>query len=189
VKAGPTRVEIFIGRLYEAQIMARVHWIGGFCVVLVFGLGCGKAEFREFRCAGGRFTVQMPGTPKEQQQEVSGIMLKSYSVENWSGAYAVAYADIPHSFGELGSKMTAMLDGAENGMVKNVNAKLLRSSEIKLANKFVGREVKAELPNKGLVLARIFIINRRLYQVVVTGTREWVASADATKFLDSLTVE
>jgi hypothetical protein len=163
--------------------------VGGLFVVLLFLSGCSKPEFKEFRCAGGRFKVQMPGTPKEQQQEVSGITLKSYSVENWTGAYAVAYADIPHSFGELGGKMTAMLDGAENGMVKNVNAKLLRSSEVKLANKFVGREVKAELPNKGLVLARIFIINRRLYQVVVTGTREWVASADATKFLDSLVID
>lgn len=169
--------------------MARTCFVGGCCVVLLFASGCGKPEFKEFRCSGGRFTVQMPGTPREQQQDVAGIPLKTYSVENWSGAYAVAYADIPHSFGDLSSRMTAMLDGAENGMIKNVNAKLLRSSEVKLANKFVGREVKAELPNKGLVLARIFIINRRLYQVVVTGTREWVTSADATKFLDSLVVE
>jgi len=89
----------------------------------------------------------------------------------------------------LGSKMTKLLDGAENGMIQNVNAKLLRSSDTKLANKYVGREVKAELPNKGLVLARIYVINRRLYQIVVTGTREWVTSADATKFLDSLVVD
>jgi hypothetical protein len=169
--------------------MARARAVGGMLVVLLLLSGCGKPEFKEFKCEGGRFKVLMPGTPKEQQQEVSGIMLKSYSFENWSGAYAVAYADIPHSFGDLGSRMKVLLDGAESGMVKNVNAKLLQSSDIKLAGKHTGREVKAELPNKGLILARIFVINRRLYQVVVTGTREWVASPDATKFLDSLVVE
>jgi hypothetical protein len=169
--------------------MTRARWMSGCIVVLMLVCGCGKPEFTEFRCAGGRFTVQMPGTPREQQQSVAGMTLKSYTVENWTGAYAVAYADIPWEYGDLGSKMTKLLDGAENGMIQNVNAKLLRSSDTKLANKYVGREVKAELPNKGLVLARIYVINRRLYQIVVTGTREWVTSADATKFLDSLVVD
>jgi hypothetical protein len=49
--------------------------------VVVGGLllisGCGKAEFKEFASPGGRFKVQMPGTPKEETQNVNGMTMKT----------------------------------------------------------------------------------------------------------------
>jgi hypothetical protein len=170
-------------------MMARAHWIGVCCVILVFGFGCGKAEFKEFRCADGRFTVQMPGSPREQQDAIAGAVSKTYVLEVSNGAYTVSYADIPNTLGSPDGKLKELLDSAEKGLIKNVNAKLVRSSEVKLADKSVGREVKGELPPNGLILARIFIINRRMYYVAVSGTREWASSLDATKFLNSLVVE
>jgi hypothetical protein len=169
--------------------MARARRIGSCCVALVLILGCGKAEFSEFRCADGRFTVQMPGTPREERQEAAGAVLKTYVLEVPNGAYTVSYADIPDTRVDPSGNMKALLDNAEKGLIKNVNGKLVRSAEVKLANKFVGREIKGELPPSGLILARIFIINRRMYYVAASGTRAWATSPDVTKFLDSLVVE
>jgi hypothetical protein len=54
---------------------------------------------------------------------------------------------------------------------------------------YPGRDIEAELPNgKGLLHARFWIVNKRLYQLMVVGTHSLAGSADATKFLKSLTL-
>lgn len=149
--------------------------------------GCGKAEFKEFASADGRFKVQMPGTPKEETQTAAGATMKIYSLQEKDGAYAAAFADLPIPSGESEAQLQARLDGSRDGMVRNVGGTLTSESRITLSGKYPGREVQADIPSKkGVLRARIYLVDRRLYQVMVTGTKPWATSADATKFLDSL---
>jgi hypothetical protein len=168
--------------------MARAKVIGGGFVVLLLCCGCGKSglgEFKEFKCEGGRFKVLMPGTPTQENLTAAGIPLKTFRVESWDKGYAVAYADIPDEILRYGS-VSAKLDAAVDGMVSNVHGKLIRAYDIQLAGRYPGREVKAELPNKnGVVVARIYLVRQRFYEVLVTGPQAWATSADANKFLDS----
>jgi len=168
--------------------MARAKSTAGWFVVLVLCCGCGKSgfgEYKEFKCEGGRFKVLMPGTPKEEKLSAAGIPLKTFRVESWEKACAVAYADIPDEILRYGAT-SAKLDAAVDGMVSSVNGKLIRSYDIQLAGKYPGREVKAQLPNNaGIVVARIYLVRQRFYELLVTGPQSWATSADANKFLDS----
>jgi hypothetical protein len=171
--------------------VTRIKALIGLFAVFLFLCGCRQKpqEFKEFKSEGGRFKVLMPGTPKADQLTAVGIPLKTFTVEDWNGAYAVAYADIPEEILRYGN-VSKMLDAGVDGMVANVNGKLIRAYDIQLKNKYSGREVKAELPNKkGIIVAKIFLVKKRFYEVLVTGTQEWATSADAKKFLDSFALD
>ena len=168
--------------------MARAKSTAGWLVVLVLCCGCGKSgfgEYKEFKCEGGRFKVLMPGTPKEEKLTAAGIPLKTFRVESWDKGCAVAYADIPDEILRYGAT-SAKLDAAVDGMVSNVNGKLIRNYDILLAGRYPGREVKAQLPNNaGIIVARIYLVRQRFYELIVTGSQSWATSAEANKFLDS----
>ncbi len=168
----------------------RIAWAVGCVLLLVSGCGkAGKAEFKEFASAEGRFKVKMPGTPKEEMHFAGLVSMKVYSVQEENGAYAVAFADMPISMPESAAQVQARLDGARDGMVKKANATLTSAHSISLRGTHPGREVNADLPaQKGKLRARVYLVDKRLYQVMVVGTKSWTTSSDATKFLDSLVV-
>jgi hypothetical protein len=155
-------------------------------VALLALSGCGGPSFKEFSSADGKFKVQMPGTPKETSQTQGDVKLKMFIVEEKNGAYAVMYADLPFPE-DLPPAVQAMsLNGSVESMTKGANGKKIASSEIKLADKYPGRSVEADLPDKGGKLnGRIYLVGKRLYQVLVMGKGDFSKSEAATKFLDS----
>jgi len=166
----------------------KVVLLAAVCGLLLVS-GCEKEEFKEFASGEGRFKVQMPGTPREETNFAAGTSFKTYSIQEMNGAYAVAFADMPIPSGERDAQIQARLDGARDGMVRNINATLTGSSFIRLNGKYPGREVRADLPGKkGILRARVYLVDRRLYQVMVVGTTSWANSPETTTFLDSLVV-
>jgi hypothetical protein len=166
--------------------------IAGVVAVIAYQLASGKfgpQPFREFTSPDGKFRVEMPGTPTEGSVFAAGVFLTTYTLEERDGAYGVAYIDVP-IIGNLSSaQITQALNGAREGMVRNVNGKFTGESAIRLNGKYPGREVRAELPVKdGLIKGRLYLVNRRVYMVMVTGLSSWVNSANAKRFLDSLEV-
>jgi hypothetical protein len=157
-----------------------------FVVACFLAGGCRKVEFKEFSSPEGRFKVEFPGTPKKTNQQAAGIKMTTYTVEEKNGAYVVAFADAPIPSGETEAQLRKRLDGARDGMVGNVGGKLTSESDLTLKDKYPGREVKADIPSKkGALRARVYIVDGRLYQVMVIGTSSWITSAEATRFLDS----
>jgi hypothetical protein len=70
-----------------------------------------------------------------------------------------------------------------------LNAKMTTEYTVKLNDKYWGREVTAELPEqKGLLRVRFYLVNERMYQVMVVGTPNWANSPAAAKFLESLKI-
>jgi hypothetical protein len=145
---------------------------------------------RLFSTDEGRFTAWMPAAPKGEKLTAAGVPLKAFNVEEKDGAYVVAYADMPVARGVSADQAQTALDFARDGMVRNVNAQLTGESRIWLAGKYPGREVRAELPGKvGIVRARLYLVDRRLYQVMVVGRAPWANSADAGQFLNSFALK
>jgi hypothetical protein len=162
--------------------------------IVLFGLflvsGCGSPPFKEFSSKEGKFKVQMPGTPKETKQNAGGMDMHMYTTEQRNGAFAVAYSDSPVPLGQSPAQAKLALDGARDGALKNINAKLTGEKDITLAGKHPGREITADLPdNKGQLKARFYIVDRRIYQQLVMGNKSWVESPDAAKFLDSFALQ
>ncbi|MFN4259073.1 MAG: hypothetical protein ACK4RK_07225 [Gemmataceae bacterium] len=167
-------------------MLRQCGFVGGVLTCLFIVSQAPAQEFKEFSSAAGRFKVQMPGAPKESSLDVAGTTAKLFLVEVNDSAYLASYADMPIPANEGAEQTQMRLDGAVQGMVTNVNGKLTKETKIKLGQ-YPGRAVEAELPQaNGYLRARIYMVDRRLYQLVIAGDKQTVYSKDAEKFLGSL---
>ncbi|MCI0641537.1 MAG: hypothetical protein L0Y72_28580 [Gemmataceae bacterium] len=163
----------------------RARFIG--FVTICFVAGCGGAALSDFTSEADNFKAKMPGTPKQQTQSVKGFSVKTYTVESRDGGMIVSVTDMSSIIppGESDEKIQDRLDGSQAGAVGNIGASLINSQKRTLG-KHSGREFSANLPNnKGKMRSRIYLVDRKLYQVMVIGTASHADSANATGFLES----
>lgn len=166
--------------------MTRSGLLGVLTLGVLFVGGCAKPEFKEFNSATGRYKVQMLGTPKEETKEAAGMTMNIASVQQRDGAFLVSWTDMPISGTESPAELETRLDGSRDGSLGNIQAKLTKETKIKLNGKYPGRDIEADLPGgKGSLHFKVFIVGKRLYQVMSVGSSSWAKSADTTKFLDS----
>lgn len=163
------------------------------CMFLLVLIGCQQAPtWKEFESAQGGFAVLMPGTPTEQRQTAKtasgSIDAHMFVVDHGDVAYMVAYSDYPNTMiQERTPKL--ILDGARDGAVANAKGRLLNESSVSM-NGHPGREVHVEpVGGKVTITARIFLVGRRLYQVMVLMPKEKASSKDVNKFLDSFRIQ
>jgi hypothetical protein len=146
-----------------------------------------KAEWKEFSSKEGQFKVLMPGKPKQEDLETAGDfgkgVLHMNSVHVGKTFYGANYGDFPAAIKK--APLKKVLDSSRDGAVANLEGKLAREKDIKLG-KYPGREVQIEVgEGKQLFRARVYLVEQRLYQVVVCGTKEVATSKEAERFLDS----
>jgi hypothetical protein len=160
-------------------------------------IGCKEAKypqlsyglFTQFQPAGGKFTVQMPGKPKQELLSEAGKEVVMYSVSEPDGMYAVTYSDEPIPADESASQTRSRIDGAFKLFLRKSGATLTSESNITLAGKFPGREFKAKLPQFDYVQhARFYAVDGRVYRLTVIGTQGYVASPETFTFFDSFAV-
>jgi hypothetical protein len=170
--------------------MAAASFPGRVCLVLVAAsvglslLGCSGDRLEEFRSEEGRFRILLPGTPTLEQTPDLPSGVKSFRLEQQSGEYVVAWEKIDLR----GTARTAQdrLDGACDRAIEMLKGKELSRKEISLDGKYPGRELLVEGPrDRRVVRDRMYLVDSRLYHVMVSGPRWWVESRPAKKVLDS----
>lgn len=170
--------------------MIRSTMLSAVALCGLFLLGrCDAADFAEFTSKAGGFKVQLPGMPTEETKEVNGSKITIYTAENDTAFFLVSYTDMPFTAERLATETEKTLDGARRGVLEPINGKLLKETKLTLDGKHFGREIQAEanLPGKqGVVRARIFLVDKRLFNLTTIGTAEAMASPDIDKFLQSL---
>ncbi len=149
------------------QIFSR---LSPFLVVLLLA-GCAAA----FSPQGSGFSVQMPGTVKEQPDKNGHI----FASQSDGRAYVASYADI------RGVKASSdqMLDNARNGMVANAHVKVISEKKITVDG-HPGRDLQMVAKNGYSMRFRIAIANSKLYQVGVVSEKA-DASPEVEAFLDT----
>lgn len=174
----------------------------GMLCVLAFGLlstsGCARPEavepedadgFKEFNSAAGRYKVRMPGAPKEETKTSTDSTLNIAVFHQENGDYMVMFTDLPISGYESEAEMDQRLDKARDVALQTIRGKLTKETKTKLAGKYPGYDFEAELPDKkGAMHAKVFLVGKRLYQVITMGTIEWTHSAESAKFMNSFTL-
>jgi hypothetical protein len=147
-----------------------------------------KKEFKEFS-PDGKFKVLMQGAPREDTQFATGgegqmgAFVKSWTVEQGDGAYSVSVTDLP---GPHRPESDPVLDGAVRGLSTGVGGTVTSNSKVTLAGKYPGRAFEGTVPKKsGVMQARIYLVNDRLYQLLAIGKKSFIDSAEAARFLDS----
>jgi hypothetical protein len=147
-------------------------------------------KLKKYKSEDGNFSIELPGVPEAQRvpinpdNENAGKQVQYvYGVEN--GAYLVSYQDNP-KLGEAEAKVQEeALKTAQDSLGKTFG-KLLSEKPIKLLDKYPGREFEYEIPGqKGRYRSRMYLVDGRLYQVIVVGTEEFASSKTAEAFFNS----
>jgi hypothetical protein len=147
-------------------------------------------QWQQIGSQDGRFALMMPEFPDYNVQEVltpvGPLELHIFSVNSEDSVFMAAYNDYPE-FVVSSSDVGKMLDGARDGAVSNVDGTLLSESQIRLQG-YPGREMWIEADvegQEGLARARIFLVGRRMYQILVAGPKSQFPSQDAERCLNS----
>jgi hypothetical protein len=146
----------------------------------------------DFSSAEGGFQARFPAAPESQNLPtatvVGNVEQKMFSVTQGVAFYAASFADYPQTAMKEAVPAT-VLDGARDGAVKNVQGKLVKEDQITLDG-HPGRAIHIQATAQGTSVrldARIFLVNNRLYQMIVVRPGGGLGSdQDVAKFLDSL---
>jgi len=145
----------------------------------------------EFTSPDGSFSASFPETPEEQTQSIDTaagpITLHGFTVDRGYIAYAVMYSDFPSDLIQQGDP-DLLLDGGVDGAVTNVQGNLVSKTTISLDG-HPGREFTIESDAQQVtVKGRIFLVDNRLYQVIVVIAEGGSFESETAKFLDSFTL-
>ncbi|HET6647314.1 MAG TPA: hypothetical protein VFH01_08305, partial [Pyrinomonadaceae bacterium] len=137
----------------------------------------------KYSSTSGDFIAQMPVEPRITEQALTiddvqvvnnvALALTQFAV------FAVSYADLPPNIS--GSKN--LLDRVRKGVLDGISGKLKSNSNIS-HKRYPGREFHATAES-GLYTSRIFLVNNRLYQLVVVGVPGKVSAVEVRWFLSS----
>jgi len=150
----------------------------------------GKVEFQQFASSAGKYKVQFPGPVKTDTVEVKtaagaqNLTLDSVSLPGET-LFVVSFIDVPPetAMNPSGPRLDKIRDAS-----KGDDGKLLSEKDVTVGpEKYPGRDVVIE--KAGVVIrTRIVLADKRLYQVMVQGTKDIVVSANANRFFDSFEV-
>ncbi len=146
----------------------------------------------DFKSTDGKFAVTAPGNNRNDSKNLAvgatGLTIP-VTTDRWDGpsstVYAVTFADYPDTFREVAAK--TILDGVRDGL-KGTDGKVALDEKVTLgkgADKIDGREFRIEAGSRTAVRVRVYLVESRLYQVMVTGTKDSVNTKAATEFLNS----
>lgn len=145
----------------------------------------------EFTSETGRFSVTSPYTFTENTQSIDtqagAIDLHMFSANQPTQTLIISYSDYP---ADLVSKSNPdkILDGSRTGMIQNSKGQLLSETRITLSG-HPGRELTlsstAENGQELLLRGRIYLVENRLYQILVVTLKSAQNPQAIDQFLQS----
>ncbi len=143
------------------------------------------------------FSILFPQKPAEEAQvipsAVGELKLNMYIYDASADdtdenlIYLVNYTEYPDSLfaGASEEKITKMLRGSVDGMLSNVEGKLISEKVIEL-NGFPGREIKASIQNATAIInVRFYLVRNKMYliETITDATKD--SNQSMSKFLNS----
>jgi TonB family protein len=147
-------------------------------------------NWKEFKSAGGQFTVLMPGVPAEERlAKYDNVVMHLFNLRT-NAEYAVGYADYAEAF-EGTERITAFMDRVRDGGVMGIGGTLVEWKDLPFEG-HPGRVYKVEFGGGYVMNSKIVVVKNRLYMIAAT-TYGSKAPADiaqiyetaAAKFLNS----
>ena len=156
----------------------------------LFMTGCG-AKLKEFRSKSGNFSVKAPAQLAEQPQTVDRSSGKTeahtYLAERDGILYVAAYSVFNDEILTQGNP-EGFLNNARDSMLASINGKLVLETRKSLRD-YPGRELVVNMKmvdgTDGVMKARIYLVENRLYQLMVIAGTQDAGAETITQFLDS----
>lgn len=149
-----------------------------------------RSTWKQFTSTKGRFSVLMPGTPKQlrltQQTPIGAMDVYGFVVEQnqKTVGYVVMYADFPVNLAQRVNPKQ-IFNGGRDRVLTMMQGKLLSQRDVRLQG-YPGKEFTYEAKGS-IVKHRLYLVNRRLYQIIA-GTnknQQQSLSRSTTGFLNS----
>src|SRR5262245_16995739 len=155
------------------------RWGGAGLVLLA--LGCVGERLVEHVSEAGGFLVRFPGPASTEPDPDLPDRVQKVSFVERSGSYAVAWEDVAAP--KAGAD--ALLDRACDDAIRRLKGKEKERRTIALDG-HPGREQVLDWPDgRGQVRQRVYLVDRRLYHVVVSGATWWIEKPVTRKVMDS----
>jgi hypothetical protein len=157
---------------------------------LVALAGCPAPPPWEFVSKEHKFKVRFGSEPDVSANMGAFTKTSVYSVESAAGALVVIVVDMPVPDDDPPGRAELYLNSARDDLVRAAGAELTADAPTTLAGKYPGREFAAKFhrPQPGVTRARIYLVGKRLYQVMVRGTEAYASTREADAFLESFMV-
>ena len=139
----------------------------------------------------GHFSIMMPGKPLQNiervQTQLATIEVHFFAIEYDNIAYVVTYSDYPQDYVEH-VDIKDLLDQSRDGFVSSVKGRLLSDKYISYEG-YPGIESMIESQDaNAILLSRRYIVDSRLYQLIVIGSKENTSPDSFSSFFDSFTL-
>jgi hypothetical protein len=164
-------------------------------VVLLVAAGCSDPSWREVASPDGGFRIRMRGDPRVEQRNVDTPAGKItghwYSLDGEDSVFGVGFADYPHQILQR-TPSRNMFSGVRDSWLKRIGGQLDgNATDIKLDGKWVGMEFSARGKLDGRdawMRGRLYLVDNRLYQLIVFGNKETIPVSDINQFMGSFKV-
>jgi len=168
-----------------------------FVVALAFNLTIRGFDFSTpelFTSESGGFSIVTPVKLQESQQSVEvesgSIEISLFSYEQGDSVYAVGYSAYPPNL-VIETDPEIILDGGRDGALANINGRLVEEASISLQG-YPGRvlvmEGSVETGTPLTIHSRYYLVENRLYQVMVVVPADKELNAGQQDFLSSFTL-
>jgi TonB family protein len=150
-----------------------------------------SADWVKYKSVVGNFNVIFPSNPAKDQKSIDfdGHQVdfyRFYSMDSKNNTYLVGYIDLSEDDYKV-FESEIVLNKAKERLIKGLKADIKSESPISF-EKYKGKLFNAEVTN-GLVLnIKLILVNRRLYQIVVSGNKGIVEKSEIEKFLNSFSL-
>jgi len=149
-----------------------------------------RATWENFSCSEGRFTFLVPTKPtvtnRELNSKVGKLTLYSYTSGNGVALFIGTFGDYPNAADDS-DEAERILDSVRNGVIRGASAQLVSEKSMRVKG-HPGRELTgtARVEEMDVIYTwRIFLVNRRLYQLTAATLSTNANHPDLTKFLNS----
>jgi hypothetical protein len=149
-----------------------------------------NVRLREYESDTGGYRAKFPKKPESDTKELAlgtGGQTVTVTTEKADdgpskSVFAVTFADYPESYRQV--QVKTVLDGVRDGL-KGTDGKIEKDDEVFLGDgKIRGREFRIAAGSR-VIHARVYLHGTRLYQVMVTGTKERFPSDAVREFHNS----
>ncbi|BCL36933.1 hypothetical protein [Nostoc sp. MS1] len=136
-----------------------------------------QPEWKLFNAPDGRFSVLMPGSPKQEFQTqktyMGEINLNVFLAQppKQEVAYLVVYNEFPYSYGKL-TDPQEILNNVRDMALKTTKSNLLNQRDIRSSNGHLGKEITYINSGGKITRSRIYVADGRLYQVMAITSKK-----------------
>ncbi len=131
------------------------------------------------------FAIAMPGQPKKSTRTVQLRQETTYRLQTAAGVFQLSYLRLDGPPDEDAAVM--LLKEIPPQVAQNASGKIVANQAFRFDDDYPAREFEIETRD-GNLRTRLIVVDDRLFQITVIGTKEWVHGPQARKFWKSFRV-